>query len=59
MEIIYRIVGICMGIPPTTFEWQYYDKSKVFNTVGPITPLDFYLTHVRPVFDVVEKVLAS
>jgi len=58
MEVIYRIVGICMGIPPATFEWQYYDKSKVFNTVGPITPLDFYLTHVRPVFDVVEKVLA-
>ncbi|XP_015371568.1 PREDICTED: bleomycin hydrolase [Diuraphis noxia] len=56
MEVIYRIVGICMGIPPATFEWQYYDKSKVFNTVGPITPLDFYLTHVRPVFDVVEKV---
>jgi bleomycin hydrolase len=58
MEIIYRIVGICMGIPPATFEWQYYDKSKVFNSVGPITPLDFYLTHVRPVFDVVEKVCA-
>lgn len=56
MEVIYRIVGICLGIPPATFEWQYYDKSKVFNTVGPITPLDFYLTHVRPVFDVVEKV---
>jgi len=58
MEVIYRIVGICLGIPPATFEWQYYDKSKVFNTVGPITPLDFYLSHVRPVFDVVEKVCA-
>jgi len=58
MEVIYRIVGICLGIPPATFEWQYYNKSKAFNTIGPITPLNFYLTHVRPVFDVVEKVCA-
>lgn len=56
MEIVYRIVGICMGIPPVTFEWNYYDKSKSFNTIGPITPLDFYEKHVKPLFDVTEKV---
>lgn len=56
MEIVYRIVGICMGIPPVTFEWNYYDKSKQFHTVGPISALNFYETHVKPVFDVTEKV---
>lgn len=56
MEIIYRIVGICLGIPPATFEWNYYDKSKVFQSIGPISPFDFYETHVKPVFDVTEKV---
>jgi len=57
MEIVYRIIGICFGIPPTTFEWHYYDKSKQFHTVGPISPLDFYEKHVKPVFDVTEKVV--
>jgi len=57
MAIIYRIIGICFGIPPATFEWHYYDKSKQFHTVGPISPLDFYETHVKPVFDVTEKVI--
>lgn len=58
MEIIYRIVGICLGIPPATFEWNYYDKSKAFQTVGPISPIDFYEKHVKPVFDVTEKVIS-
>lgn len=57
MEIIYRIVGICLGIPPTTFEWHYYDKSKVFQTIGPLSPIEFYEKHVKPVFDVTEKVI--
>lgn len=56
MEIIYRIVGICLGIPPATFEWNFYDKSKVFQSIGPISPIDFYEKHVKPVFDVTEKV---
>lgn len=56
MEIIYRIVGICLGIPPATFEWNYYDKSKQFQSIGPISPLEFYEKHVKPVFDVTEKV---
>ena len=28
MKEIYRIIGICLGIPPKTFVWQYTDKSK-------------------------------
>lgn len=56
MEVIYRIVGICMGIPPATFEWHYYDKSKQFHTIGPVSPQEFYEKHVKPIFDVTEKV---
>jgi aminopeptidase C len=28
MEEVYRIVGICLGIPPKQFTWQYVDKAK-------------------------------
>lgn len=56
MQQIYKIVGICLGIPPDTFVWEYQDKSKAYKSVGPVTPLEFYETHVKPVFDVDEKV---
>jgi bleomycin hydrolase len=52
----YRIVGICLGVPPTEFSWEYYDKSKEYHKVGPISPLDFYNEHVKKLFDVDEKV---
>ena len=42
MTVIFRIIGICLGIPPETFTWQYYDKSKKYNDVREITPLQFY-----------------
>lgn len=56
MADIYKIVGICLGIPPKEFVWEYYDKSKVYHSVGPITPLEFYNTVVKPVFNVENKV---
>ena len=28
MKQVYRIVGICLGIPPKTFVWQFVDKTK-------------------------------
>ncbi|GLH10551.1 Bleomycin hydrolase [Gryllus bimaculatus] len=51
MAEVYRIVGICLGIPPETITWEYYDKSKQYNCVGPVTPLDFYLKYVCLVTD--------
>lgn len=56
MVVIYRIVGICLGIPPETFTWEYYDKSKSYNSIGPISGVEFYQKYVKPVFDVNEKV---
>jgi len=56
MSEIYRIVGICLGIPPVQFTWEYVDKSKQFKSVGPITPLEFYETFVKPVWNIEDKV---
>ncbi|XP_030847879.1 bleomycin hydrolase-like [Strongylocentrotus purpuratus] len=53
---VFRVTSICLGIPPTTFTWEYYDKTKTYQTVGPITPKDFYLEHVKPVFNMDDKV---
>ncbi|XP_060533576.1 bleomycin hydrolase [Cylas formicarius] len=56
MANVYRIVGICLGIPSDTFTWSYYDKSKAFHSIGPITPKEFYDVHIKPLFNVDDKV---
>lgn len=56
MGNIFRVVGICLGIPNATFTWNYYDKTKVYHSIGPITPKEFYENHVKSVFDVNDKV---
>ncbi|XKL64742.1 hypothetical protein PGB90_004828 [Kerria lacca] len=56
MVIIYRVVGICIGIPSTNFTWEYLDKSKQYHTVGPLTPLEFYEKHVKPIYNLDDKV---
>ena len=56
MGEVYRIVGICLGIPPTTFTWEYTDKAKQFVSVGSLSPQQFYETYVKPVWNVEEKV---
>lgn len=56
MGEIYNIVGICLGIPPETFTWEYYDKNKKYFSVGPITSIDFYEQYVKPYFNVEDKV---
>lgn len=56
MGEIYKIVGICLGIPSETFTWEYYDKTKAYHSIGPVTPADFYNLYVKPYFNVEEKV---
>ncbi|KAF2899881.1 hypothetical protein ILUMI_06307 [Ignelater luminosus] len=56
MSTIFRIVGICLGIPDETFRWTYYDKNKTYHCIGPITPKQFYEDHVKPLFNVDDKV---
>lgn len=58
MESIFRIVAICLGIPPKSFSWEYYDKSKQYCAVEKITPLEFYDKYVKPAFNVEDKVIS-
>lgn len=39
---IYRILVECLGVPPTEFEWTYYDKSGDEVTRRTYTPKSFY-----------------
>jgi len=56
MQEVYNIVGICLGIPSNEFTWEYYDKTKKYNTVGPIKATEFYEKYVKPYFNVDDKV---
>lgn len=57
MENVFRIVAICLGIPPKTFTWEYYDKNKQYCVAEGVTPLEFYDKYVKPIFNVEEKVI--
>lgn len=50
------MVCICLGNPPETFTWEYRDKDKNYQKIGPITPLEFYREHVKPLFNMEDKV---
>lgn len=56
MASIYRIVGICLGIPNETFTWNYYDKNKAFHSLGPMTPKEFYEKYVKSLFNLDNKI---
>ncbi|XP_070591538.1 bleomycin hydrolase [Erythrolamprus reginae] len=56
IEEVFRVVSICLGNPPTTFCWEYYDKEKNYHKIGPISPVRFYQDHVKPLFDMESKV---
>lgn len=56
METIYRILCICLGNPPQKFTWEYYDKSKNYQKIGPVSPLEFYEKYVKPVFNIDDKI---
>lgn len=56
MTVIYRIVGICLGIPASKITWEYYDKSKVYHSIGPVSGLEFYTKYVKPYFNLDDKI---
>lgn len=53
---VFRIVSICLGSPPDTFCWEFRDKEKNYHKIGPVTPLEFYQEHVKPLFNMEDKV---
>ncbi|CAK1541795.1 unnamed protein product [Leptosia nina] len=56
IAIIYQIVGTCLGTPQEKFTFEFYNKEKSYNSLGPLTPQEFYNQHVRPLYNVDDKV---
>ncbi|XP_038670236.1 bleomycin hydrolase [Scyliorhinus canicula] len=56
IEEVFRIVNICLGTPPETFTWEFRDKEKNYKKIGPLTPLQFYRKHVKPFYNMEDKV---
>ncbi|KAM9005698.1 bleomycin hydrolase isoform X1 [Sarcophilus harrisii] len=56
MEEVFRVVSICLGTPPDKFTWEYRDKDKTYHKIGPISPLEFYREHVKPFFNMQDKI---
>lgn len=50
------MVSICLGCPPETICWEYRDKDKNFHRLGPLAPLEFYREHVKPLYNIEDKV---
>ena len=46
MTNIYKMLCICLGTPPETFNWQVRNKKKKFKRFNNLTPMDFYKKHV-------------
>lgn len=43
---VWRILVICLGNPPASFEWEWIDDDKGFHRDGVLTPREFYDKHV-------------
>jgi len=46
MEEVYRILCICLGKPPKTFDFEYRDKDDAFSRDCGLTPKGFYEKYI-------------
>lgn len=53
---VFRVASVCLGSPPETICWEYRDKDKNFHRMGPLTPQEFYREHVKPLYNIQDKV---
>ncbi len=42
LKDVYRTLALCLGEPPTTFDWKYTDKDGNVKVVKDYTPLQFF-----------------
>ena len=42
LKDVYRILALCLGVPPTEFEWAMYDSKDNFVSRETYTPVSFY-----------------
>lgn len=43
---VYRILALCLGVPPTEFDWTRYDSKGEFVSTEKYTPKSFYDKYV-------------
>ncbi len=46
LEVVHRILAIHLGTPPSSFDWQWQDKDKMFHREGEMTPAEFAKKYV-------------
>ena len=46
LQVIYRILAIHLGTPPTTVDWQWLDKDRTFHRDGILTPQEFATRYI-------------
>ncbi len=51
INVIYRILSIHLGTPPTHFDWQWNDADKKFHRDGEMTPQQFAEKYVTVPID--------
>ncbi|KAF5904386.1 bleomycin hydrolase, partial [Clarias magur] len=56
IEEVFRVVSVCLGSPPDTICWEYRDKDKTYHRIGPLTPKEFYVQYVKPLYNLQDKV---
>jgi bleomycin hydrolase len=47
LKVVYRILCVHLGCPPTRFDWQWNDKDKNFHRDGEMTPQAFAEKYVE------------
>ena len=47
LDEVYRILSICLGIPPQSFDFEYRDKDDRFFKMNNITPVEFFEKYVK------------
>lgn len=43
---VYRVLALCLGVPPTEFEWTMYNSKDEFVSCEKYTPQSFYEKYV-------------
>ena len=46
LKRVYRVLAICLGNPPETFDFEYVDKEKVYHADRNLTPKSFYEKYI-------------
>lgn len=50
LEDVYRVLALCLGEPPVSFEWRYETRSGEVKTLSS-TPMDFYRSIIPADYD--------